>query len=44
MHFSQPEFLSGHETEKIPGGFIAQHPQMGDTMLWAMFPAQPVLL
>lgn len=44
MHFSQPEFFSGHETEEIPGGFIAQHPKISDTMLWAMFPALPVLL
>lgn len=44
MHFSQPEFLPGHETEKIPGGFSAQHPKMSDTLLWATFPALPVLL
>lgn len=40
MHFSQPEFLSGHETEEIPGGFIAQRPKISDPM----FPALPVLL
>lgn len=44
MRFAQPEFLSGHTTEKIPGGFAAQHPKMSDTMLWTMFPALPVLL
>lgn len=42
MHFSQPEFLSGQETEQIPGGFIAQHPKISHTMSWAMFSALPV--